>query len=53
MKSTFVATLRKSGNSLTVTVPKAVADLFQFGEQVRVNISNEKQEMKQNLRNDP
>jgi len=44
MKSTFVATLRKSGNSMTVTVPKAIADLLKFGEKVRVTIVNEEKE---------
>jgi len=40
MSSTFDAVVRKSGNSLVVTIPKATTDLHQIknGVVLRVNI---------------
>lgn len=44
MKSSFVAVLRRSGNSMVVTVPKEVAQLFQEGEELRVTVRNGEKE---------
>jgi len=36
--STFSAKLRKSGNSIVVTIPKEIADLWQISKEVQITI---------------
>jgi len=42
--STFSAFLRKSGNSVVVTVPKEIADLWKVGKKVQVTIEDVKKQ---------
>lgn len=40
-RSDFIGTLRKSGTSIVVTIPKPVAELYKLGQKVKITIANE------------
>lgn len=40
--STFVAIIRKSGNSMAVTIPKGIADVWGLGNKVQITIEEVK-----------
>lgn len=39
--SRFVGKLRRSGDSIVVTIPKPVAELYKLGDKVKVSIEEE------------
>ena len=43
LKCTFLATIRKSGNSWTVRIPPGVREFFQLDEEVKVTIDDGKE----------